>query len=152
MLPKLLLEASWAALGAPWGPRGSTLFRFVGFCLIFDRPGGGPGALWGALGVALGTLGASFSTPGGAFSRLGAGRGDNRTGSLKKQAFGIDVWLIFGTVFRCFSYSVRCVAGAVFSVLGGGFLRRFSSCSASLFVTRGKGHHAFDTVKPNEFS
>ena len=103
VIPKLTPEASWAALGAP-----------VAFWTIFGRPGGGPGALWGALGVALGTLGASFGAPGDAFSRLGAGRGDNRTGSLKKEAFGIDFWLIFGTVVRCFSYSVRCVAGAVF--------------------------------------
>ena len=92
--------ASGGLWGRPGAPRGTKLFRLDAFGTIFGRPGGGPGALWGALGVALGALGASFGAPGGAFSRLGGARGDNRAGSLKKEGFGIDCWLIFGTVCR----------------------------------------------------
>ena len=106
-------------LGGPGAPRGPPLFPLNAFSIIFGRPGGVRRPSGEPLGVALGALGASFGAPGGAFSRLRAGRGDNRTGSLKKQAFGIDVWLIFGTVVHCLSYSVRCVAGAVFFQFSG---------------------------------
>jgi len=114
--------ACGGVLGGSGGAPGSKRHHAISLCCLLDhfRPprGGGPGPLWGALGVGSGALGASFGPPGGAFSRLGAGRGDNRTGSLKRQAFGIVLcWLIFGTVFRCFSYSVRCVAGAVFKTV-----------------------------------
>ena len=124
---KMVSEASWAAPGRPGAPRGPPLFPLDAFSTIFGRPGGVRRPSGEPLGVALGALGTSFGAPGGAFSRLGAGRGDNRTGSLKKEAFGIDFWLIFGIVFHCFSYSVRCVAGAVFFSSRGWF-------SATLFL------------------
>ena len=89
-------------LGRPGGPRGLALNPAVAFWVILGRPGGGPGALWGALGIALGALGASFVAPGSFFWRLGGARGDNRAGSLKKQRLGIDFWMIFGAGFRCF--------------------------------------------------
>ena len=75
-------------LGGPGAPRGPPLFPPNAFSTIFGRPGGGPGALWGALGVALGALGASFGAPGPVFWRLGGARGDSRAGSLKQQWFG----------------------------------------------------------------
>ena len=64
MLPKLPPEASWAALGPP---RGSKEVALKSACCILHRfgspRGGGPEALWGALGAALGALGAPFGAP-----------------------------------------------------------------------------------------
>ena len=109
-----------------------------------SRPGGGPGALSGALGVTLGALGASFVAPGSFLGRLGGGRGANRAGSLKKATVGYRLLVPFFVVFHTLFGASPAL---IFEVVGGGFLNRFSSCSSSLFATRGKGRHAFDTVK-----
>ena len=54
-------------LGRPGAPRRLNLNRPVAFYIVLARPGGGPEALWGALGAALGALGAPFCAPGCVF-------------------------------------------------------------------------------------
>ena len=74
MRPECSQTASGGLLGVSWGAPGPQegwlqirLRPLDAFLSIFGRPGGGPGALWGALGAPLGALGVLIGTPGGVF-------------------------------------------------------------------------------------